>query len=156
MKLDEAEKIATEIGVKLMPYCSRLEVAGSIRRQKPEVNDIDIVLTPRDAWNLESVIADLARPGLRKNGDEYKMFIYKGVQIDLYFATDVSWSTKLLIRTGSKENNIRLATTAKRKGWHLYANGNGLFDNRGIRVAGDSEESIYAALGLPYQKPEQR
>jgi len=76
--------------------------------------------------------------------------------VDLYFATAETWATLLLIRTGSKENNIRLATLAKRRGWHLAANGDGLFDEKGRRVAGDSEESIYKALVLPYQEPWER
>ena len=62
----------------------------------------------------------------------------------------------LLIRTGSKENNIKLASIAKRQRWHLKANGDGLFNERGERVAGDTEESIYQALAIPYQEPEER
>jgi DNA polymerase/3'-5' exonuclease PolX len=156
MKLNYAAKIADEIVAKICPYCAKIQIAGSIRRQNPEVNDIDIVLIPSDAWNLESVIAELARPGLQKNGDEYKMFKYKGVQVDLYFATEVSWYTKLLIRTGSKENNIRLAAKAKSMGYHLHANGLGLFDSHGAKIAGESEESIYDALNLLWQEPYDR
>lgn len=49
-----------------------------------------------------------------------------------------------------------LGSLAKRKGWQLKANGDGLFDRTGNRVAGDSEESIYQALGIPYQEPSKR
>jgi DNA polymerase/3'-5' exonuclease PolX len=45
---------------------------------------------------------------------------------------------------------------AKKKGWHLAANGDGLFDENGKRIAGESEESIYKALDLPWQEPEER
>jgi len=41
-------------------------------------------------------------------------------------------------------------------GWHLAASGEGLFNEKGERVAGDTEESIYEALGLAYQRPEER
>jgi DNA polymerase/3'-5' exonuclease PolX len=45
---------------------------------------------------------------------------------------------------------------AKKKGWHLAASGDGLFNEKGQRVAGGSEESIYEALELPYQEPWER
>ena len=78
------------------------------------------------------------------------------IQIDLYFAEPETWATLLLIRTGSTENNIRLATRAKELGWHLAASGDGLFNENGERIAGDTEISIYNALGLPWQRPEER
>ncbi|MBA7714607.1 hypothetical protein ES703_123634 [subsurface metagenome] len=45
---------------------------------------------------------------------------------------------------------------AKIRGWRLAASGDGLFNEKGERIAGDTEESIYKALGLPYQPPERR
>ncbi|PZR96601.1 MAG: hypothetical protein DLM69_10695 [Candidatus Chloroheliales bacterium] len=66
------------------------------------------------------------------------------------------WATTLLIRTGSKERDILLTTTARRRGWKLHANGEGLFNQRGEWVAGDTEESIFAALGIAYREPHQR
>lgn len=157
MKLEVAQKIAAEVVKRISPYCQRIEVAGSIRRRKPLPRDIDIVLIPSDPWNLESEVLALARPFQPKlSGEKLKRFDYNGAQIDLYYATAETWATLLLIRTGSKENNIRLCTLAKKKGWHLAASGDGLFDDTSRRVAGDSEESIYGALGLPYQKPSER
>ena len=157
MELKKAQKISVEVIKRLSPYCQKIEVAGSIRRGKPFPHDIDIVLIAADPWNLESVILDLARPlrpGL--SGGKLKRFTYYGEQIDLYFPTEETWATLLLIRTGSKESNIRLCSLAKKTGWHLSAAGAGLFDETGSRVAGDTEESIFGALGLPYQRPEER
>jgi len=154
MQLKQAEKIAEEVVKRLSPYCSRIEVAGSIRRQKPTVNDIDIVLIPSDPWNLSHVISGLGPVKLM--GDKLKRVIYKGVQVDLYQGDELSWGTLLLIRTGPKENNSRLCSLAKKKGWHLTASGAGLFDANGRRIGGDTEESIYRALGLPYEEPWQR
>jgi len=154
MELEKAKAIANEVIKRLSPYCQRIEVAGSIRRQKPMVNDIDFVLIPSDPWNLSHEIMGLDPPKL--GGEKVKRVIYNGVQLDFYFATPETWATLLLIRTGSKENNIRLATLAKKRGWHLSANGDGLFNEKGERVAGDSEESIYKALGLVYAPPELR
>ncbi len=51
---------------------------------------------------------------------------------------------------------FRLCSRAKDMGWHLAASGDGLFNENGQRIAGDTEISIYNALGLPYQRPEER
>jgi DNA polymerase (family 10) len=157
MELATAKKIAGEIVKKLAPYCKRIEIAGSIRRQRPFPRDIDIVLIPSDAWNLEAEVLSLARPFQPKlSGEKLKRFNYNGTQVDLYYATEETWATLLLIRTGSAAHNIKLATLAKKRGWHLYADGQGLFDENGKRIAGESEESIFEALGLEYVPPEKR
>jgi len=154
IELGRAEKTAEAIIQRLRPYCWDIEVAGSIRRRKEWVNDIDLVLIPRDLWNLHHEIAGLGP--VRMSGSKIMQVELGDIQVDIYFATEQSWATLLLIRTGSAENNIRLATAAKRKGWHLAASGDGLFNERGERIAGDSEESIYHALGLKYEEPWER
>ena len=154
MDLERAKAIATEVITRLAPYCQCIEVAGSVRRRKPFPADIDFVLIPSDLWNLSQQVKGLG--SVIMSGDKLKRINHNGVQVDLYYATPATWATLLLIRTGSKENNIRLATLAKKRGWHLAASGDGLFNENGQRVAGDSEESIYKALGLPYQEPWER
>jgi len=160
MRLEEATTIAERVKGILSPYCEKVEIAGSIRRRRPIVHDIDMVLIekPEAALILSSLIASMGRIVL--NGHRIKRLWYGGkessISIDIYIATPETWATLLLIRTGSKENNIRLASLAKRKGWQLKANGDGLFNRRGERVAGDTEQSIYEALGVPYQEPEER
>ena len=160
MKLEQAKQIANNIKEILTPYCDRIEIAGSIRRRKPIVHDIDIVLIekPESALIIPSILATIGT--LTLNGSKIKRLHYgdsnDSIDIDIYFATSVSWATLLLIRTGSKENNIRLAMAARRKGWQLKANGDGLFNNHGDRIAGDTEQSIYQVLGIPYQEPHDR
>ena len=154
MSLERAEKIAMGVVKRLEPYCKKIEVAGSIRRRKPWVNDIDIVLIPLDPWNLHQEIQGIGQ--VRMSGQKIRRVMMGDTQIDLYFAEPDTWSTLLLIRTGSAENNVRLCSKAKERGWHLAADGTGLFNQDGERVAGDTETSIYEALGLKYQKPEER
>jgi len=84
-----------------------------------------------------------------------------GILIDVYIAAPTTWATLLLIRTGSKAHNIRLCSRARDRGMKLHADGSGLFrladcEDTEVRVAGDTEESIFAALGLPYYRPEER
>lgn len=91
-----------------------------------------------------------------KMGPKIITLDWMGRQVDLYVATPETWFTLLLIRTGSTQHNIKLTTLAKKKGWHLYADGRGLFNEKGVRVAGDSEESFFQALGIPYVEPWRR
>jgi DNA polymerase/3'-5' exonuclease PolX len=161
--LERAEKTARAIVNRLAPYCRKrpdgtpyIEVAGSIRRRQPWVNDIDIVLAAADPWNLHHEILNICWPFWPKGGKKVMQVSVNGIQVDFYFCEPETWATLLLIRTGSTGNNIRLCSAAKALGWHLHADGSGLFNEKGERIAGDSEESIYKALRLVYQVPEQR
>ena len=154
MELERAQKVANEVVKRLSPYCQRIEVAGSIRRRKPQVNDIDLVLIPNDLWNLHHEIMGLGQ--VRMSGSKIMRVMANSTQVDIYVASEETWATLLLIRTGSAQNNIRLASLAKKRGWHLAASGDGLFDENGKRIAGDSEESIYQALDLRWQEPWER
>lgn len=154
MELERAQKVANEVVKHLSAYCQRIEVAGSIRRKAPNPKDIDLVLIPNDLWNLHHEIMGLGP--MKMSGSKIMRVMVNRTQVDIYVASEETWATLLLIRTGSAQNNIRLATLAKKKGWHLAASGDGLFDENGQRIAGDSEQSIYEALGLPYQEPWER
>ena len=154
MELEKAKVIADTVVKALEPYCERIVVAGSIRRQKPVVNDIDIVLIPRDRWGLDTALVKMGK--YKMSGMKITRVEMDSIALDVYFASEETWATLLLIRTGSVESNMRLATLAKKRGWHLKANGEGLLNERGERIAGDSEESIYQALDLPWQEPWER
>ena len=154
MELQKAKAIADNVVKVLEPFCDRIQVAGSIRRQKPFVNDIDLVLVARDRWGLDGVLQRMGK--YKMSGLKITRIEMDTISLDIYFATPETFATLLLIRTGSAENNIRLAATAKRRAWRLKANGDGLFNERGERIAGDSEQSIYSALELKYQEPRER
>lgn len=146
-------------------------IAGSIRRLRPVIHDIDIVFKPHapPAEELEFRCRLMPRVEVLKWGEKLAAIKYRNVSIDLYFSASAprglsenlpvvsdNFETLLLIRTGSVANNIRLATIAKRKGWKLHASGDGLFNEEGKRIAGDSERSIYNALGVSWQEPWER
>lgn len=156
MDLAYAQELSGEILARLSPFCSKIQVAGSIRRKQPKVRDVDIVLIPLPSKAFQFMEALWVHLGVPGPLGKVKRFLYRSMWVDLYFATEATWATMLLIRTGSKESNIKLCALAKSKGWHLHANGNGLFDGEGKRIAGDSEQSIFKALGLEYKAPEQR
>ena len=137
----------------LAPLCEKIEVAGSIRRQRPFVNDIDLVLIPKNQGVLAQKLYEL---GCRFGGPKLQRFTYKGIPVDIYIASPQTWATLLLIRTGSTRHNKELCSLARRRGWQLKANGEGLVDSLGKRVAGESEEAIFKALNVPYQEPWER
>lgn len=158
MELGRAEQIACEFCHLISPLCDDLEVVGSIRRRKEFCKDIDMVLLPKSLVKLYQLLADEHQHDvvIVKWGKKLACLTYQMAQVDLYFATPETWATLLLIRTGSKENNIRLCQAAQAKGWKLKADGTGLVDALGNRRAYNMEEQIYAALGLPYQEPWER
>lgn len=154
IQLEDAKKRAEEVVEQLAPYCEKIEVAGSIRRRRRQVNDIDIVLIPKDWWGLHNTVKGLGES--KAAGGKIMRVMSTGTQIDIYVASAETWATLLLIRTGSAQNNIRLCSIAKNRGWQLHADGSGLFNEKGERIAGDTEQSIYQALGVHYQEPWER
>lgn len=167
LKLKEGKTIAISVIEKLNPFVGKIEAVGSIRRNKPEIHDVDILLIPNG--NLSMVYENMndldyncivqgiktARFIARENKVVGDYFI-GCPQVDLYFATSENYEMLRFVRTGSKEHNIKIAYLAKRKGWHINFDGEGLFDKDNIRIAGDTEESIFQALELPYKNPEER
>ena len=156
MNLLLAAQFAVELVSKLRPYCDRIEIVGSIRRGRVWVNDIDILAIPNEDkilaggyFNVQHLIASIFGDQPH-GGHSYLSCSYHRVPVDIYLATPASWGTLLLIRTGSKEHNIKLCTLARDKGWQLHASGQGLFDGSNRRIAGDTEEGIFKALGLPF------
>ena len=154
MKLKDAEELAKRIVEHILPLCERVEVAGSIRRKKSEVRDIDLVLIPKPlSWHR--IIATLQRTmnaEVLKRGESIAQLTIKGVNVDLYSATTETWGALLLIRTGSAEHNIRLSKQALSMGMKLSHKGL----TKDGKVIASSEEEIFEALDLPYVEPEER
>jgi len=152
--LEEAQKLAQEIVEQILPHCERVEVAGSIRRRKSEVRDIDLVLIPKPfLWNR--IIATLQRTmnaKILKRGESIAQLTIKGVNVDLYVASPETWGALLLIRTGSAQHNIKLSMLAQKKGMKL--------SHKGLvkdgKVIASTEKEIFEALGLSYVEPEER
>ncbi len=169
MDLEKAQVIAEKIKDTLSPVCTRIEIAGSIRRRRPFVHDIDLVAIPANQGQFAYRLQQLGR--LKVGGQKLlrvELAEHAGFALDVYVATPQTWATLLLIRTGSKRHNIYLCKLAKQKGYKLHADGSGLFrieydrvgmdtqESREIRIAGDTEASIFEELGLRYKRPEER
>lgn len=163
----EVEPLAFKILEAIEPYCVRVEGAGSFRRQKQTVNDLDIVvqLKPIPLYWLQIIKVVRSEFGALtvKQGDKLAIlnvrFASKQgqgyVQVDLYRADPNTWGILLLVRTGSKEHNVKLCNLAISKGLRLQYSV-GLTDKYGNVVAGRTEEEVFAALGMPYVVPQDR
>lgn len=179
----EAKTVATEIMRWLDPTCERLVMAGSIRRQKATVGDVEILYNsktekrpdPSDMFSsvsvnlADEVIAMMENAGVlerRKNvagretfGPLNKLMRHRasGIPVDLFSEPDLDdWWRSLVIRTGPKELNVRLITTAAKRGIKVHAYGLGLTDMRGNPVACDSEEQFFSICNIPYLPPNRR
>lgn len=145
--------IANRVKKKLAPYCERIEIAGSIRRKKPNPNDIDIVLIA--GKNINKIIEIIRSLGEWLQGGNKRIAIMiSGVKVDIYFADPENWGAMLLRWTGPHGGNIGLSRQAKTRGWKLSQYG--LFDAKNRIIASKTEEEIYNALGKPYKPPELR
>lgn len=122
--LDEAEKIARKYVDLLAPYCRRIEIAGSIRRRKVEVGDIEIVAEPLPITDLFGSANGYCDPSLPlpaiKNGQRYKQYVLpEGLTLDLFIVLPpAQWGVILALRTGSAEFSRKLVT-GKRYGGFL-------------------------------------
>lgn len=129
----------------------KAEVCGSIRREKPEVKDIDIVLIPRQGIDLQGYIKN--RFNCLQMGKKIIRLKYKEADIDIYVATNENFETLKLIRTGSALHNKKLCSIAKSRNWRLHADGQGLETDKGWFVG---EEPILTALLGKYVEPRDR
>ena len=178
MKLEQANGICRGLLMgkcALAHYFKKWLVCGSIRRKCENVNDIDIVAIPKPESEygfgdktLDDAISLLHEGTTDKPllGEKLKRFFYRGISIDIYLANAKTFETLKLIRTGSKEHNIRLTTLARGKGLKLYANGKGLCKIKGgiynnepeeiMGVVEDTEDGILNNLLGRAPTPEQR
>ena len=133
----------------------RVVAAGSYRRRRDTVGDLDVLATARNGAAIgeklqryENVADVLAQGPTRTT-----VVLRSGLQVDMRVVPEESYGAALLYFTGSKAHNIALRSLALRRHWKL--NEYGLFSgNR--RIAGATEEEVYAKLGLSFIPPELR
>lgn len=149
MELEQAKDIALEFMVKIADECKKGDIVGSVRRNVPEVHDIDLVVIPKAKPFLFTMPAKM-------RGEKIIRIAYKGIDIDIYIADEKTYEVLKLIRTGSAEHNIKLCSEAKKRGWQLKANGEGLIDLKTGETIDNTEEGILTRLLGKYIEPERR
>lgn len=176
----EALAVAQELQALLAPACSRIAIAGSLRRLKPEVSDIELLFVPRLSERqdglfdtkivdvCDEIVQNLLASGVivpRPNvhghtcwGERNKLAIHSpsGIPVDLFGTSEANWWVSLVIRTGSKETNLRLTTGANKQGASLMAYGGGVKWSDGSVTPAISEQHVFAMCGIPYLEPPKR
>ncbi len=157
MTLGEAWEVAGEFvrALEKLPEVKRLSVAGSLRRQKETVRDIDVLVESAAPDKVMQVFTSLPAVEQVQSHGETKSSVRTGtgVQVDCRVVEKSSFGAALVYFTGSKDFNIKLRQLAIKKG--LKVNEYGVF--KGERsVAGVTEEEVFKALGMEYVEPELR
>lgn len=157
LRLSVAEEYATTLTAFLgsLPGVGRAVVAGSYRRRRETVGDLDILVTAHDGGHVTEAFAAYAEVAevLAKGPTRTTVVLRNGLQVDLRVVPEESYGAALVYFTGSKAHNIalrKLGLAAK-----LKINEYGVFRGR-RRIGGATEAEVYAAVGLPPIPPELR
>ncbi len=141
--------------LQVIPGVKHVVLAGSYRRCKETVGDIDILVTAGDAVKvMDRLVAyDEVKDVAAKGSTRATVILRSGLQVDVRVVDEVCFGAALQYFTGAKAHNIEIRRLA-REG-KLKISEYGVFDGS-KRVAGDTEESVYRAVGLPWIAPELR
>jgi len=174
MRWEQAENVVAPLVEHLRgsPAIRRVEAAGSYRRGRDTVGDIDLLVDAADSaaamehfGRAPRVVETLARGGTKMT-----VRLDDGTQVDMRVVPSESFGAALQYFTGSKQHNIVVRSRAKQRGllvneWGVFRRGDGATDaEQGTtdappeleRIAGRTEDDVYAALDLPWFPPEIR
>jgi DNA polymerase/3'-5' exonuclease PolX len=168
--LEEATRIGERILSVIDPLVEKAVIAGSIRRRKSMVHDIDIVLIPSSSivpgtpfkfdvdffpnGVISAIEAEFDDVEAMKKGSALSQIKVKGIPVDLYASNEEEWGIHLLRWTGSQQHNIKLCMKAKELGYRLRVS-RGLIKNSKV-IASRNEEDIFDALDMDYIEPWER
>lgn len=179
----DALAVAKELCAALKPITERLIVAGSLRRRKAEVGDVEILYIPKFeprpntqdffagpiSTNLVDELLEklLAAGTLAKRTNmldsemwgpknKYARHVASGIPVDLFSSREAIWFNYLVCRTGGAENNTAVASAAQRKGWKWNPYGEGFTDANGDTVTVKAEREVFDLAGLKYLEPWER
>ena len=152
--LPEAEAIIRQL--KNSGYAERVELAGSARRMKETVGDIDILVISSKPDKMANFISKMedAESVTLSGPTKTTVWLRAGISCDIRVLERKSFGAAMQYFIGSKEHNVKLRQIAIKKGYKLSEYG--LFDRRGRSVAGEEEKEIYEKLGMQYMEPEMR
>jgi len=156
-----AKSLADELIDVLKPYCVKIEIAGSLRRKKEQVKDIEICIVPE---NPNKAFNELGKFLLNhdknfkysKNGSRYKQFRYKGCQIDLFIAKPDNWGLIFLMRTGSAAFSTHALASWKKASGGGYSKDGYLYNSKDEIVFTYEETDVFKLCKMDFVEPELR
>lgn len=162
MLLPDAKGLAEEILEALKPLSAikKIEVAGSLRRRKDTVGDLDILVAAEDKDRKKIMDAFTRIRGVKEvlaKGESKSSIVVGelGCQVDLRIVEEDQWGAALFYFTGSKAHNVHIRNLAKAKGWKV--NEYGLFREEDDQLLASREEKdIYDSMHMQYVPPELR
>ena len=157
MELERAGIIAENCVAILKPLCERIEIAGSIRRRRPIVGDIEIVCIPRgkEMYSFVETVNKWYKLKGEPTGKYTRRLLPEGIKLDLFIANRDNWGLIFAIRTGNaKFSHEVLAIGWKKKG---FESRNGiLFKPDATKIFIREEKELFDLIGIPYVVPEMR
>jgi DNA polymerase (family 10) len=168
MRLDRAEELVTSLidGLSGTPGVRTMEPAGSFRRRKESIGDLDILAeTDQPGALIEAFTSfGLVDSVINRGGYKAATRLLRGPQVDLMVMPPGEAGTYRIHFTGSKEHNVRLRAMARDRGWSLSEKGYLRIGEDGEPLTGDAAElrtfatetEAYGFLGLPFIEPELR
>lgn len=180
VQLADARRVIEDLVDVLRPVCERVEIAGSVRRGRPEVHDAEVVIIPTP--DLLPLTDDLIQYGraqyalygetrTKRWGQNYRGLIFQGMKCELFITNEDSWGYQFWLRTGPGDANRFIMNWLGLKHLHApirFQGGSGWYsrnwqhngkawvadDRQRLRIA--SEEDLFAVLGMPFIPPSER
>lgn len=168
--LTQAQALMTDVIRGLSPYCQRIEPAGSVRRCKPAVGDLEVVLVPRFISDMFGAVSDdhelnyidWARLGWRaeKDGPRYKKIILPTISLDINIVIPpAQWGLKYVLATGPAEFNQAIVTPRNQGGLlpsYMSVSDACIKAHGKTVIETPDEESVFRVLELDYIPPQER
>jgi len=159
----EAKEIADKIVLLLSPHCYRIEIAGSIRREKSIIGDVEIVAIPKpyQIGLFQDGLAEVVNQWQKVKGElEYGKTKYtqrilpSGIKLDLFFAEEGNWGNIFLIRTGDWEFSKKfMGVSLPKKG---YKQEDGFLKYNGKVIFCREEKDLFLKAGIDFIEPKNR
>ena len=179
--LASAKEVTDQLVRLLAPHCERIAVAGSIRRKRPDVKDIELLCASKvtstadlfgravTSWyslnkKLDALVADGSvlkkranKSGRYSYGEHNKLLVHvpSGIPVDVFSSSTNNWGMSLVVRTGSKDFNVRMMARFRELGMRGHAYG-GVTDQEGNEIECPDEETVFRLLGWSWMPPERR
>ncbi len=152
--------LAIEKRLKKSGLCNDIAIAGSFRRKKETVGDIDILVTSSHVKEIMDVFCSLPNVErvLARGKTRSSVFLKDGLDADLRVVDPLAFGAALQYFTGNKDHNVKLRRLALRRGYTISEYGvyRGRAAKKGELVASKTEEDVYKIVGLPWIPPEYR